>query len=160
MLVEQGITATLVDERMTRSVLVTATDAQTAYLAALEVDARFDELRAVVRTCGRFVELIGFRHEIAANLLFLRFEFSTGEASGHNMATLAADALLTHILGAIPGISGLRGARGPAREPWQGDRRGRGQPRHRADDDLQRGHRQQLHRIGVPRAGRVARPGR
>ncbi|MCX5127181.1 hydroxymethylglutaryl-CoA reductase [Streptomyces sp. NBC_00193] len=103
-LVEQGIVATLIDERMTRSVLVTAQDAQTAYLAALEVDARFDELRAVVRTCGRFVELIGFRHEIVANLLFLRFEFSTGDASGHNMATLAADALLKHILGAIPGI--------------------------------------------------------
>ncbi|MGX1133782.1 hydroxymethylglutaryl-CoA reductase (NADPH) [Streptomyces glaucescens] len=105
MLVEQGISATLVDERMTRSVLVTAKDAQTAYLAALEVDARFDELREVVRTCGRFVELIGFRHEIAANLLFLRFEFTTGDASGHNMATLASDALLTHLLKSIPGIS-------------------------------------------------------
>ncbi|MCP3758998.1 hypothetical protein [Streptomyces sp. TBY4] len=44
-------------------------------------------------------------HWWTANLLFLRFEFSTGDASGHNTATLAADALLTHILGAIPGIS-------------------------------------------------------
>ncbi|MEU6009349.1 hydroxymethylglutaryl-CoA reductase [Streptomyces sp. NPDC047453] len=105
MMVEQGIVATLVDERMTRSVLVRAKDAQTAYLASLEVDARFDELREIVRTCGRFVELIGFHHEITANLLFLRFDFTTGDASGHNMATLAADALLTHILKTIPGIS-------------------------------------------------------
>ncbi|MGW1279630.1 hydroxymethylglutaryl-CoA reductase [Streptomyces tsukubensis] len=105
MLVERGIVATLVDERMTRSVLVTAGDAQTAYLAALEVDARLDELREVVRACGRFTELIGFRHEVTGNLLFLRFEFSTGDASGHNMATLAADALLTRILETIPGIS-------------------------------------------------------
>ncbi|GJF25579.1 hydroxymethylglutaryl-CoA reductase [Streptomyces flaveolus] len=105
MLVERGILATLVDERMTRSVLVTAEDAQTAHLAALEVDARFDELREIVRGCGRFTELIGFRHEIAANLLFLRFEFTTGDASGHNMATLAADALLAHLLKSIPGIS-------------------------------------------------------
>ena len=105
MMVEQGIVATFVDERMTRSVLVRATDAQTAYLAALEVDARLDELRAIVRTCGRFVELIGFHHEIVANLLFIRFDFTTGDAAGHNMATLAADALLTHILETIPGIS-------------------------------------------------------
>ncbi|GGX22578.1 hydroxymethylglutaryl-CoA reductase (NADPH) [Streptomyces malachitofuscus] len=104
-MVEEGIVTTLVDERMTRSVFVRAEDAQTAHMAALEVDARLDELRDVVRTCGRFVELIGFHHEIAANLLFLRFEFSTGDASGHNMATLAADALLSHILQAIPGIT-------------------------------------------------------
>ncbi|MGV9310716.1 hydroxymethylglutaryl-CoA reductase [Streptomyces sp. NPDC003691] len=105
MLVERGITATLVDERMTRSVLVTAADAETAYLAALEVDARLGELREVARACGRFTELIGFRHEVTGNLLFLRFEFATGDASGHNMATLAADALLSRILDTVPGVS-------------------------------------------------------
>ncbi|MFJ6614022.1 hydroxymethylglutaryl-CoA reductase [Streptomyces sp. NPDC091289] len=105
MLVEEGIVATLVDERMTRSVLVEATDAQTAYLAARAVDARFDELREVVRTCSRYAELIGVRHEITANLLFIRFEFTTGDASGHNMATLASDALLKHLLQTVPGIS-------------------------------------------------------
>ncbi|WP_305787990.1 hydroxymethylglutaryl-CoA reductase [Symbioplanes lichenis] len=104
MLVEQGIVATLVNERMTRSVLVRAADAQTACLAVLEIDARLDELREITRRCGRFVELLGFHHEITANLLFLRFEFSTGDASGHNMATLAADALLAHLLDTIPGI--------------------------------------------------------
>lgn len=105
MLTENGIVATLVDERMTRSVLVEAEDAHTAYAAALQIDARFAELREIVRGCSRFAELVGFRHEIAANLLFLRFEFTTGDASGHNMATLAADVLLRHILRTIPGIS-------------------------------------------------------
>jgi len=105
MLAEDGIVATLVDERMTRSVLVEAVDAQTAYMAARTIDARFDELRQVVRTCSRFAELIGIRHEITANLLFVRFEFTTGDASGHNMATLASDVLLRHLLETIPGIS-------------------------------------------------------
>ncbi|MDR6981042.1 hydroxymethylglutaryl-CoA reductase (NADPH) [Streptomyces sp. 3330] len=105
MLAEQGIVATLVDERMTRSVLVEATDAQTAYTAARTIEARIDELRTVVRGCSRFAELIGIRHEINANLLFIRFEFSTGDASGHNMATLASDALLGHLLETVPGIS-------------------------------------------------------
>ncbi|MCL7425737.1 hydroxymethylglutaryl-CoA reductase [Streptomyces sp. NPDC057806] len=105
MLCERGIVATLVDERMTRSVLVEALDAQTALTAARTIDARIDELRDVVRTGSRYAELIGVRHEINANLLFIRFEFSTGDASGHNMATLASDALLGHLLKTIPGIA-------------------------------------------------------
>ncbi|MBC2900346.1 hydroxymethylglutaryl-CoA reductase [Streptomyces cupreus] len=105
MLCERGIVATLVDERMTRSVLVEALDAQTALTAARTIDARIGELREVVRSCSRYAELIGIRHEINANLLFVRFEFSTGDASGHNMATLASDALLRHLLETIPGIA-------------------------------------------------------
>ncbi|MFI1019056.1 hydroxymethylglutaryl-CoA reductase [Streptomyces sp. NPDC020965] len=105
MLAERGIVATLVDERMTRSVLVEAVDAQTALTAARIIDARVDELREVVRTCSRYAELIGVRHEINAHLLFVRFEFSTGDASGHNMATLASDVLLGHLLETIPGIA-------------------------------------------------------
>ncbi|MEU6126785.1 hydroxymethylglutaryl-CoA reductase [Streptomyces sp. NPDC047123] len=105
MLAENGIVATLVDERMTRSVLVEATDAQTAYVAARAIEARIDELREVVRGCSRFAQLVDIRHEINANLLFIRFEFTTGDASGHNMATLASDALLKHLLDTIPGIS-------------------------------------------------------
>jgi len=91
---EQGIVATLVDERMTRSVLVEAEDAQTAYAATRQLDERFDEFDKIVRTCSRFAQLIGIRHEITANLLFIRFEFGTGDASGHNMATLAAPGVL------------------------------------------------------------------
>lgn len=103
--VPEGIVATLVDERMTRSVLIEATDAQTAHVTARKIDARFAELRDVVRACSRFADLIAIRHEITANLLFLRFEFTTGDASGHNMATLASDRLLSHLLETLPGIS-------------------------------------------------------
>lgn len=105
MLAERGIVATLVDERMTRSVLVEATDAQTALMAARNIEAREEELRELVRGCSRFARLIGVRHEINANLLFVRFEFATGDASGHNMATLASDVLLKHLLETVPGIS-------------------------------------------------------
>lgn len=104
-LVDEGIVATLVDERMTRSVLVEATDAATAYAAAQAIHANIDELREVVRGCSRFAQLVKIHHEINANLLFVRFEFTTGDASGHNMATLASDALLGHLLKTIPGIS-------------------------------------------------------
>ncbi|MFI6095723.1 3-hydroxy-3-methylglutaryl-CoA reductase [Lentzea sp. NPDC051213] len=104
-LAPEGIVATLVDERMTRSVLVEAINAQTALSTARRIDSQFAELRSVVRSCSRFADLIAVRHEITANLLFLRFEFTTGDASGHNMATLAADRLLSYLLETLPGIS-------------------------------------------------------
>ncbi|MFD5317652.1 hydroxymethylglutaryl-CoA reductase [Streptomyces sp. NPDC127098] len=103
-LTEDGIRATLVDERMTRSVLVEATDAAAAHAAARAIHATLDELRAVTRRGSRFAELLAVRDEIAGSLLFLRFEFATGDASGHNMATLAADAILAHLLATVPGI--------------------------------------------------------
>ncbi|WDO11224.1 hydroxymethylglutaryl-CoA reductase (plasmid) [Streptomyces murinus] len=103
-MVDSGIQATLVDERMTRSVLIEATDAQSAHSAARAIHDRLDELRTLTRTTSRFAELLAVRHEIVGPLLYVRFEFSTGDASGHNMATLAADTLLSHLLARIPDI--------------------------------------------------------
>lgn len=103
-MVDGGIRATLVDERMTRSVLLEATDAQAAHAAACALDGRLEELRALTRTTSRFAELLSVRHEITGPLLYVRFEFATGDASGHNMATLAADALLTHLLAHLPNV--------------------------------------------------------
>ena len=105
MLTEHGIVATLVDDRMTRSVLVEAADAATAYGAVRQLTERFEEFRGIVRDCSQFADLIAIRHEIVADLLFIRLEFTTGDASGHNMATLAADRILAHILQTIPGLS-------------------------------------------------------
>nr|AHX39392.1 hypothetical protein wt6.15c [Streptomyces sp. WT6] len=99
-----GITATLMDERMTRSVLVEADSAAQCLDAARAVEERLGELRALTRTTSRYAELLAVRHEICGPLLFLRFEFTTGDASGHNMVTLAADTLLTHLLSTVSAI--------------------------------------------------------
>lgn len=101
---ERGIKATLVDERMTRSVLLEADDAETAVAAVRRLADDLPELRRLVGECSRYAELVSMHHQIAGNLLFLRFEFTTGDASGHNMATLAADALLAHIVAVVPGV--------------------------------------------------------
>ncbi|MFI6211311.1 hydroxymethylglutaryl-CoA reductase [Nocardia brasiliensis] len=103
-LCERGIVATLVDERMTRSVLLEADDAGTALAAARQLTAELPQLRRIVSECSRFADLIDLHHQIVGNLLFLRFEFTTGDASGHNMVTLAADTLLGHIVNTVPGV--------------------------------------------------------
>ncbi|MCW4459290.1 hydroxymethylglutaryl-CoA reductase [Microbacterium sp. MPKO10] len=97
-MVDGGIRATLIDERMARSVLFEADDAGSALAAARRIEADLPALQAVVSATSRFATLIDINHQIVGNLLFLRFEFTTGDAAGHNMVTLASDALMAHIL--------------------------------------------------------------
>lgn len=103
-LVEGGILTTLVDERMSRSILLEADDAMAALAAIRAIDASRAELQRVVAGSSRFAELIDIHHQIAGNLLFVRFEFRTGDASGHNMVTNASDRLMDHILQSVPGV--------------------------------------------------------
>ncbi|MBO7517111.1 MAG: hypothetical protein J6T61_05145, partial [Spirochaetia bacterium] len=44
-------------------------------------------------------KLLEINWQIAANLIYLRLEFFTGDASGHNMATNAADKIFGYLLG-------------------------------------------------------------
>ena len=100
-----GIRCTLIDERMTRSIVLEAADAEAALQALNQVRAGFDRLGSIVEETSRFARLIDMHSQIAGNLLYLRFEFSTGDAAGHNMCTQAAEALMNHILDFHPGLA-------------------------------------------------------
>ena len=100
-----GIRCTIVDERMTRSVVLSADNAQTARDAWFAIEAQFDTLAKIVTETSRFARLIGLNKQIVGNLLYLRFECATGDASGHNMVTKAADKLLGWILEHYPQLS-------------------------------------------------------
>lgn len=93
-----GIRAVVLGERMTRSVLFVAEGALEAHAAAAEITSRQGELDEVVAAGSRHAKLVEVHPEIVGNLLFIRFAFTTGDASGHNMVTNAADALMTRIL--------------------------------------------------------------
>jgi hydroxymethylglutaryl-CoA reductase (NADPH) len=95
---EGGIKCTVIDDRMTRSVLFEAADATAALIALEEIKRARAELEQVVAGTSRFAKLININSQIAGNLLFIRFEFTTGDASGHNMCTQAAEALMNHLL--------------------------------------------------------------
>lgn len=104
MATERGVVATVVDDRMTRSILLEADDAATAYTVAVELKNQLSQLQSVVSQSSRYARIIDLHHQIVGNLLYLRFEFTTGDASGHNMATLAAEVLISHILRVWPGL--------------------------------------------------------
>ena len=94
----EGMQISVVRETMTRSVLVEAPDAATAHRITTELTQRKSELDAVVATTSRFAKLVDVHTEQNARLLFVRFSYTTGDASGHNMATKASDALLGWML--------------------------------------------------------------
>lgn len=100
-----GIRATLMDERMSRSILLEASDAGAALQAVNSLKGRMDELNAVVAESSRFARLIDLNVQFVANLIYLRLEFTTGDASGHNMVTHAADRLFPWILQQYPELS-------------------------------------------------------
>lgn len=100
--VEGGIRCTLVDERMTRSIILRAPNGEVAERVWSSIAARFNDVDAVVRTTSRFAKLVGLNRQIVGNLLYIRIECETGDASGHNMVTKAADAVQGWLLGEYP----------------------------------------------------------
>jgi len=93
-----GILATLIDERMARSVAFSAPNASVANSIVRQIIERKTELQKVVAETSRFAELLDIHYQIIANNLYIRFEFLTGDASGHNMVTKASDHLMKFLL--------------------------------------------------------------
>ncbi len=98
----EGIKTTVIDERMSRSILLEADDAYEALQALNSIKARMDEINAVVAKSSRFAKLIDMNSQIVANMIYLRLEFTTGDASGHNMVTNAADKIIPWLLTEYP----------------------------------------------------------
>jgi hydroxymethylglutaryl-CoA reductase (NADPH) len=100
----EGIRAVIIDERMTRSVLLQASNAEAAFALVSALKKRREELNQVTAGTSRFATLLDIHSQITADLIFLRFEISTGDAAGHNMATKAADHITDWILHEYPEI--------------------------------------------------------
>lgn len=97
-----GIAATIIDERMTRSVLVEADSVALVHQASQAIQQQKETLQALVSETSRFAKLIDIHTQIVGSLLYIRFELLTGDAAGHNMVTLASDRLLEWILNHYP----------------------------------------------------------
>jgi hydroxymethylglutaryl-CoA reductase (NADPH) len=92
----------ILDERMTRSVIFEAPDVEQAYQVASNCALRIDDMQQAIAKRSRYTKLIDIHHEIVGKLLYLRFEFTTGNASGHNMVTQAADDLMVWFVREYP----------------------------------------------------------
>lgn len=93
-----GISAVIVHDCMTRSVLVEAPTAVHAQQVLADLAAQRAALVEVVATTSQFATFQDWHGQVVGNLLYLRFSLQTGDASGHNMVTKAAEALLNWLL--------------------------------------------------------------
>ncbi len=93
-----GIRAVVVDDRMTRSILLEAPNADVAHMITSRLACDREPLNKIVGETSRFARLLDTHSQIVGNLIYLRLEFFTGDAAGHNMVTAAADRLMAHIL--------------------------------------------------------------
>lgn len=97
-----GIKAVIVHDCMTRSILLEAEDAAYALKIVNSLNADRIELEKVAAKKSRFTNLKDWHVQIVANLIYLRFVFTTGGAAGHNMATIAADNIQEWLLAKYP----------------------------------------------------------
>ncbi|MDX1401466.1 MAG: hydroxymethylglutaryl-CoA reductase, partial [Kiloniellales bacterium] len=63
---------------------------------------RFERLKEVAEATTRFGKLIDLRPHVEGNHLYLTCEYTTGDAAGQNMTTIATEALCSHILEHCP----------------------------------------------------------
>ena len=100
-----GIKCTIIDERMTRSIALRVDNAEEASEAWKAISTRQHEIEAIIEGTSRYAKLLNLNHQIIGNILYIRIECSTGDASGHNMVTKAADAVLSWILEQYPQLN-------------------------------------------------------
>jgi len=97
-----GIHTLITDERMSRSIAVEAASAAAAQAAIQSILQRQTELDAIVNTTSRFAKLINIHPKQIGKVIYLRLEYTTGDASGHNMTTLASEHIQRWVLAQFP----------------------------------------------------------
>jgi len=93
-----GIRAIVIDERMTRSVVLETDSIIDAHEALINILQHKEVMQTIIAETSRFARLLDIHSQVVGNLIYLRFEYNTADAAGHNMATLATDRLLEWIL--------------------------------------------------------------
>jgi hydroxymethylglutaryl-CoA reductase (NADPH) len=100
--VSGGIHAVIVDERMSRSVLVEAPSAIDAFKTVTNIKSRTEEIKNIVEATSQYAKFLDLHFQQVSTLIYVRLEIKTGDASGHNMVTKSADAFVAWVLNEYP----------------------------------------------------------
>ena len=94
-----GVTATVMQDEMTRAPVVKAKDLREAkrLADAVRTPELFAEMKAIVATTTKHGELIRAVPYVVGRSVFLRLAFDTKDAMGMNMVTIASDAVMRDI---------------------------------------------------------------
>ena len=92
-----GCTAVLLNEGVSRAPGFAFASLPQAGLFVLWATEHIEDFRREAEATTRFGKFRDLRITIEGNNVFLNFEFTTGDASGQNMVTLATEAICTYI---------------------------------------------------------------
>ena len=94
-----GVTATVMQDEMTRAPVVKAKDLREAkrLADAVKTPELFAEMKAIVATTTKHGELLRVVPYVVGRSVFLRLAFDTKDAMGMNMVTIASDAVMRDI---------------------------------------------------------------
>jgi hydroxymethylglutaryl-CoA reductase (NADPH) len=93
-----GISTAVLEDIMTRSIILEANDVNAAILCKKWIENNQKAIGDVVRNGSRFAQLKAIHLEVVGPMIYARFAVETGNASGHNMVTIAADAVAKFIV--------------------------------------------------------------
>ena len=93
-----GIETAILEDCMTRSVVVEAETTTRACEIINALKQREAEVGEVIAQKSRFARFKGWHFQLLGNLVYIRLSISSGDASGHNMVTASAEAMLNWIL--------------------------------------------------------------
>jgi len=99
-----GVRTTICDDAMQRAPVFMFDSAREAREFGRWVGGHFEAIRAQAETTTTVGRLRNIEQYPASRFLYLRFNFTTGDAAGQNMVTKATKAACDWILGQYPGI--------------------------------------------------------
>ena len=97
-----GCTTLLVNEGVSRAPGFAFDSIVDAALFVAWVTTQMDTFRRVAGETTRYGQLVDLQITLEGNHVYLGFEFTTGDASGQNMVTIATDAICRYITTASP----------------------------------------------------------
>lgn len=92
-----GINTVVTDDFMTRSIILEAANAESAIKCQEWIKSHRNLIAEIVSLSSRFAKLQDVSSENVGRLLYVRICVESGNASGHNMATKAADEIADFI---------------------------------------------------------------
>ena len=99
-----GISVTILDDGMARSILIDARTAKRAAAIVQDLKREQEAFFSVAHTTSRYLICKELDFRVIGSLVYLRLRGSTGDASGHNIITKAADAVLQYVCQRYPDV--------------------------------------------------------
>jgi hydroxymethylglutaryl-CoA reductase (NADPH) len=97
-----GARSKVINDGMTRAPVITVPSIVDAVELINWVNEHFNEIKGVAESTSRHARLINIQPFIVGNNVWLRFKFTTGDAMGMNMVTIATDKAVKYILSSFP----------------------------------------------------------